>query len=515
MAITLLKYVNITSAVGGASQVPVRQLGGMYLTTSSALLPNVVYVFDSLADVQTMFATNTPEYQAAAYYFGYLSKTATTPLKLSMFRWVLANIPPQITGASGISGNTVLTALKACTTANFNVTDSNNVVTPVNITGLNLSGAADFPTIAADLQTAFRANTNPQFANCTVLYTAATGQFTLQGGLSGSGLIQAVAGVSPTTDLNAHIGWLVANGATDSSGQSAQTPTQAISAAVAVTNNFGAFGFINSTTNPPTPLLDTDIVNVATWNNAQNNQFLYCAPTTIADASSISPQVIGFSGTALTINQNNDFAEFCPMEILAAIDWSRPSASLNFMFTQFSGRQPTITDTQTSNAMDALRINYIGQTQNAGAMVSFYQRGVVMGTAQSPTDLNTYCNEIWLKSDITSYLMNMFLALPRVPANNTGRGMVLTNLQYAINDAINNNVISVGESLNSIQKQFCTQVTGDPNAWQQVQTSGYWVNVTITSYQTTDSRTEYQANYILVYAMDNQIRKVVGSDILI
>jgi hypothetical protein len=59
-------------------------------------------------------------------------------------------------------------------------------------------------------------------------------------------------------------------------------------------------------------------------------------------------------------------------------------------------------------------------------------------------------------------------------------------------------------------------VTGDHKAWYQVQTIGYWFSVTFQEVVNSNSGLEeWQALYTLVYAKNNQISSVQGTDILI
>jgi hypothetical protein len=76
-------------------------------------------------------------------------------------------------------------------------------------------------------------------------------------------------------------------------------------------------------------------------------------------------------------------------------------------------------------------------------------------------------------------------------------------------------VISVGKTLTAVQQQYITSLSADPTAWRQVQTIGYWVTISFSSYVTSDGRTEWQANYTLIYSKDDNIRLVNGSDVMI
>jgi hypothetical protein len=111
--------------------------------------------------------------------------------------------------------------------------------------------------------------------------------------------------------------------------------------------------------------------------------------------------------------------------------------------------------------------------------------------------------------------MRLLLSSSRVPANASGRAALTSTLGSVIEQAVFNGTISVGKPLSQVQKLYITNMTGDPLAWQQVARLGYWLDVTLQSYVTTDSRTEWKAVYTLVYSKDDAIRKVEGSHVLI
>lgn len=117
---------------------------------------------------------------------------------------------------------------------------------------------------------------------------------------------------------------------------------------------------------------------------------------------------------------------------------------------------------------------------------------------------------MWFKDAVTVAIMNLLLALPRVPANSTGQALLISEAQNVIEQARTNGVISAGKSLTSTQQSFITLITGDETAWREVQTQGYWFNIVIQLVGT-----EYQARYTLVYSKDDTVRKVTGSNILI
>lgn len=517
MSITMNKYVSTRSGVGGAASVRSRELILRIVTPSAAVLPGQTVEFTNLNDVAALFAANTPEYQYAQKYFGFVSKLSSGARRLSMSRWNKAATAPLVQGAPGVLGAERLSAIRGATNIIFDISEAaNEVPDRVQLT-VNFDPTATYEDVRAALQAALRADSNPQLATATVLYTAATGVFTITGSVTTPGsLIVVVPTTNPALDVGTQLNLTQEAGAASTQGFAAQTALDAINDSADRSDNFGSFGFIDSTSNPPLRLSTDDVVAIAAWNHAQNNKYMFLTPGTVPLAPAAYDALKGYSGTAYTISgAGNDFAEFCPGEIMAATDYERANASTNYMFTEFGNRTPQVTDTTTSDRMDALRANYVGQTMTAGQQLSFYQRGVLMGDSTAAVDMNVFANEIWFKDSIGTSLMNAFLGLPRVPANDLGRALLLTNMQVSIDTAVLNGTISVGKLLTAQQRSFVTLTTNDPDAWQQIQNIGYWVDIDIRERQTSDGRTEYYAVYLLLYSKDDQIRKVEGADTLI
>ena len=208
--------------------------------------------------------------------------------------------------------------------------------------------------------------------------------------------------------------------------------------------------------------------------------------------------------------------EQSPAEILAATDYTQPAANQNYMYYSFANRNVTVTDDTTANTVDALRGNYIGVTQSAGQPLAFFQRGVLCGGSTAAVDMNTYANEMWLKSAIFAQLMSLFLNSPIVPADVDGQAAIIGVIQSQVDVARTNGVISKGKTLSVVQQQYIGQITGDVNAWRQVQNIGFWLNVTFASEVNPNSGlTEWYASYQLIYSKGDAIRSVEGSDILI
>lgn len=101
MAISLKNYVNITSGVGGESVASRRELILRVFTPNMAKTVNkegehvdamteanhYVVEYITAAAVSEAFGANSPEYKIAVKYFGHVSKSITSPQKISFAYW--------------------------------------------------------------------------------------------------------------------------------------------------------------------------------------------------------------------------------------------------------------------------------------------------------------------------------------------------------------------------------------------------------------------------------------------
>lgn len=507
------RFVSIISGVGAGANVQVRSLSMRVITQNTLLPAGVIAQFSGsgmAAAVGSYFGTNSEEYARATAYAGFISKSISAPGMISFARWVNAAIAPSVIGDTTTKN---LTALQAVTAGTLTILSA----TTQQITAIDLASATNFAQVASAIQTAIRTSTDSQLASASVTYNTNTNQFVLTGSVTGSGALSVVLGGNPPlgTDIAALLGWGT-TGAVNVPGQAAQSAVQAVEATTAISNNFGSFVFAT----PATALLLADYEAISAWNDTQNNTYLYSFAVTLANAATISAGVIGQSGTCMNLLSStlpNDYVEQSPCEILAATNYNgTANVSQNYMFYQFPNRNITVSDDTTANTVDALRINYIGQTQVEGTSVVFYQRGVLCGNpATDAVDITQYTNEMWLKSSIISNIFTFFLAQPEVSADALGASQTSGIIQQSINQAKVNGTIVAGKSLDLNQQVFITTQTGDANAWRQVQTIGYWYAVSFASQVNPNNQlTEWYASYILIYASNQGIRSVKGQDIL-
>lgn len=508
MPVNINYYVNVTSGVGAAEQIPERQLIPM-LFDDNALIPSGSFVNfpnngDGAANVTAYFGANSMEAKRAQFAFGWTSKNIQVVPSISFARWNSSACAPVIYGDTATTLKTVA-SWTAISAGSFILTMGTHTFT---LSGMDFSGVSTLANVATIIQSAIQAESGGStlWTSATVTYNSTAGRFELLGGATGAAVISVAAG-SGGSDISVQLGWLSA-ATILGPGAAVQTITQVLNEVMIQNNNFGSFAFTAT-------LTTLQITEAATVNKAYNELFMYSVPATTSTATAIQTAITDIGGCTSTLLHPTltQYEEMIPMMIMGATNYNNPNSTQNYMFQQFD-ITPSVTDSTTAGTYDALGVNYYANTQQAGQVVSLYQRGQMNGLATDAASQNSYANEVWLKGEMQSALLNLLLDLNKISANVRGQSQVLAICNGVIQLALNNGTISVGRQLTSTEILYITNATQDPNAWQQVQNIGYWITTTITS-SVVDGKTQYAINYTLIYAQDNVVTKINGTDILI
>ena len=486
MAISQSKYVNIVSALGGGSAVAQRELIGRVFTSNYLVPVNTVVEFgggstSALTAVGEYFGITSTEYEFAKRYFAFKTASSTEPQKIGFARFASTAVSATLTGSVGAS----LSVLQAITTGTLIITIDG---TEESFSGINLSSATSFADVATLISTAINSTT----ATCT--YDTVTKRFT----------ITAAESLSYATGTVADALGLVEGTAILGEAGDAKTPLETVSESAELSNNFFSFCFLDT-------LTTAEITSVAEWVDAQNVKFMYSVGVTAETASAIQTAVKDYDGVALTLDKHAQHAEFMPMCAFAAVNYKKPNSTMDVFYKQFDGVTPSVTTNTERYTYDPMRINYYGTTQQAGQAVSFYQDGVLQGSIPSMT---VYANEAWLKDSFITDVLNMRMGLDSLPANTTGKSLVLSALMGTVNMALTNGVVLAGKELDATQKAFITTITGDEDGWIAVQNAGYRLSAEIEKY-TENGIDKYKISFLFVYSKGDTINYVDGRDILI
>jgi len=508
MPISINRYVPITSGVVGAQTVPERSRVCLRFTTDPKIpAGSVVTLTDEIASLAaSLFGVSSPDAEFAAQYAAYVSPPPAS--KASMLRfaaYVNVDRAPRVYGGKV---QPVLANFTAVTAGTLPLTLGE---VTVNLTGINWSTALTLADVASQLQTIIRAaDVSPVWATATVTYDAVATAFNLVGGAAGAAPVSL--GEAVVGDVGTLLGWRAAL-TIFSPGAAAQEPVEALQVAEQVTDSFGSFSYA-----PAGSVTLDQAEAVSLYNAGLNVKYQFYYQVTAGTAAQAYAQLSQYASTGLILNGlPGEYKESLPAAIGAAIDYNRTNCVVNVMYRQSSAfaDENDVSDDITANAMDLLRVNYYGTTSNAGQKLAFFQRGYLLGGATAPLDMNVHFNEQWLKSALQADFLSGQLALSQIGANDQGRGTVLGLLLGRVIQAKRNGVISIGKTLTTLQQIAVTQLTGDTDAWRDVQTDGYWADVVIVPYTGPSNVTEYKAVYTLVYSKNDVVRKIEGSHNLV
>ncbi len=502
MPIKSTLYVNITSGVIGASSVAVQELTGRRFS-DSPLIPSDTVVRVLSGGAQDYFGAGSDEAAFASQYFSYVSPAPVSRAKnLQFAAYAPTGRAPALFGSSD---HAPLTEFQTVSDGALNLFLGDN---ELQVTGVNLATTTSYADVAAAIQAAIRAAepADAQYSDAVVTFDAVKNTFTVTGGDIGNA--RAVYIATTGDDLGAMMG-LGAVGAVASDGLAAQTPLEAFLKAEQVSDSFGSATFSDLT------MTLEQAKELALYVKGENVKYQIYFSVTRQNWAQWYAELSQIGSCGLILNATSgEYKESLPMAIMAATDYNRRNATINYMFRQ-SALSFDVNTTQEALTLNASRINYYGNTAIAGQQIRFFQRGFLMGTAADPLDMNVHANEQWLKAYLASQLLSLQLGTNKIAANNDGRGRLLAVVADAVELAKFNGTISVGKDLTAEQKIAITDLTGDTEAWHDVQTNGYWAGVAIVPVVQVGGETEYVAKYTLAYSKNDVVRTIEGSHNLV
>ncbi len=149
MSISISRYVQITSGVGGSSVAVARELVGRLFTGNILIPPQSFISFDSAAEVGSYFGNGSEEYQRAVFYFGWISKSVTQADSIQFARWVDVASPPRIFAAQ--QNNSLYTNWTPITSGSMILTMGEYTYT---LASLDFAGVLNNADVATVVQTA-------------------------------------------------------------------------------------------------------------------------------------------------------------------------------------------------------------------------------------------------------------------------------------------------------------------------------------------------------------------------
>lgn len=475
--------------MGGADAVETRELMLRIYTSNAALPTGSVETISSIetSKIIEIFGSDSVEFKMSQYYFGFISKVATSPKKIQFARWAKSDTTTMLFSSSMAD----LDSIKTITAASFDVTINNNKQTVSNVA---FDKVNNYSEVVSALQTAIQT----KYTNATVTGNFKDGkkQLIIDFKVNKGGAVELSNGTKNIFPL------LGLDTAVKSDGVAKQTVTQVLETTTELNNNFGSYTFIDN-------LSEDETKESCAWVHNRNIEFVYMIGLGDDKLKKLPTELSGYASVCMTYNPFKDqYAHILPSAIMASQDFDFADASTNYMFQVDDRLSPSVLDTSTAISLDTNKVNYYGVTQESGKQISFYQRGLLCGDVKSPKYLGVHANEQWLKSSLKAKFLDMFIALQEITADEKGRALGSTYLNSVIEQAKINGVISVGKPLDINKVNYITQITGDRHAYQDVHNKGYWYNVTV-------NPDKNEMDYLLVYGKSDSINMVEGRHVLI
>lgn len=506
MAISQTNYVDITSAVAGASATGSPSLqhrritsgglrdaqgnsipsGGM-ITVTFGMLEILNSILDSSNDrafAQQYFGmkTTAPANKPSSLQFVYVD-TAASPVSSVLTGGAIANPADAqalegddltITVLDGSSVDVALTGINAVTTIG-------NIVTALNL--LSLPAGLVF-----------------SYNGSSLIATYAETGSAADAVLRFSGAAADVLMLTESEGASVVLGGVL-------------TPVDAYIASREANKNFGTFSIQDLKDEPQLEL--TKLKNYHLSYNVLHQLYIELDTKTGIDSLPVYTTLKDVPMTGFILSETaNEFKAVIPAGLIDATDFEGRNTVNQIMFRQASGMTADVNNDVDKFALDGLLVNYYGVTSVNATPLSFFQKGNLQGTAADPRDMMVAACEQWIKGKVSSDLINTLVA-SRIPANLDGKTRIRTIITNgAVASALRSGAILKLKELTPLQKEVIFDMSGDELAAMDVFNNGFWLDVTIRTV-VVDGIEEKHAHYVLIYAKADFVRRITGSHNLV
>ncbi len=151
MSISITRYVDIISGIGGGAQAQTRDLVARMFTDNNLVPPQSFISFDTADEVGSYFGFSSEEYLRAVFYFSWISKNQTQAQSIQYARWVKTAATPLIIPVR--DGTTAVADWTSITDGALILTMGGSTFT---LSGLDFTGVASLADVAEVIQDAIR-----------------------------------------------------------------------------------------------------------------------------------------------------------------------------------------------------------------------------------------------------------------------------------------------------------------------------------------------------------------------
>jgi hypothetical protein len=435
------QLVNIIPGVLGAGGNPLT-LNSVFLTSDNSIPIGTVKSFATLADVQNWFGPSSTEAALAAVYFSGFTNSHTLPGLLYFMQYATAAVSAYL--RSGALTGMTLAQLQAFSGT---ITTVVNGVSSVSA-AINLASATSFSNAAALIQTGIQAGTPSSTATCT--YDSQRNAFVIRSSTTGPTSTIAFATGALATSLK----FTSVLGACTSQGANASTPSGALTALTAVTQNWATL----MTVFEP---ITADKVLFAQAVDALGQRYLYVGwDTDVTPTAGTAPA----SFAALTASLNGRVAVWGPADkaaficgATAAIDFTETNGRITYAYKGLSSLSADVTDATVAANLQANGYNFYGSYATANDQFMFLQNGQISGSWKW---IDAYVNQIKLNSDLQLAFTTLLAQTKSIPYAQRGYDLLRAAALDPITDHLNFGSIVAGVALSQSQRAQVNTAAG-------------------------------------------------------
>lgn len=444
-------------------------LNSVFYTQDSSIPIGTVQGFSSSASVVAWFGAQAPESIMAGVYFQGFQGANILPGTLYFVQYNIAAVGAYVRGGPLAL---TLTQLQALTGTLVTVVDG---VSSTSLS-INLSSATSFTNAAALIQTGIQGGSPTSTATCT--YDSLRGAFVIHSASTGTTSTLAFV----TGSLAAGLNFTSATGAVLSQGAAIDTPAAAVSALVALTQNWVT---VTTTWEPST----SDKVAFATAVSAQGQRYAYVGwdsdvtPTQSTNATGSFGALTATLNGRIAVWGGSDKAAFI-CGTTASIDFTQTNGRITYAYKQQAGLVPEVTNATVATNLLANGYNFYGSYATDAQQFQFLQNGQISGVWLW---VDPYINQIKLNSDLQVAFVTGLSQAKAVPYAQRGYTQIRAWAMGPINAALNFGSIVAGVILSPSQYAAVNAAAG-LNIADTIQAQGWYLQILPAAPSTRTSR---------------------------
>lgn len=426
MTTPVSKVVNV-SIVTSPTFPQRRGFGVLNVIGESARLPlgERIRFYADMDGVKEDFESTDEEYKAALVYFS----QSPRPTEIAISRRFPSGAAGELIGSA--AHEATLATWTAITAGGFDVTIDGTLE---QITGLDFSGAANFPAIAAIMQTAVSAAST----GATVTYDGS--RFILRSGTTGLtstvSYLSAPTGTGSPVDVSALTGLNSASKGTITAGIAAETVQGTLDAIQDLDQSWYGFVFTTGYT-------EQDIKDAAAWAEAQIKVFgfttsaadVLVAATTTDIASFLKSSL--YSRTFGIWDDNDAYAAVSAIARAFTVNFNAQNSTITLKFKVLPGISTSSLTESQRRALVAKNMNYYTVFGDSAMLAE--------GIMASGQFFDERHGLDWLQNAVQTNVFGfLYTRTTKVPQTDKGVAALVQQVERAMAEGVNNGLLAPG-----------------------------------------------------------------------